>query len=116
MIIVTLYTCLTTATEIISFPKFTISKLLKGRSEPRVGKVFGPNIPKVVRDPVLVTFLDRTSKHLKGRSGPRVGNLFGPNIPEVIRDTFLDTFLDRTSVRSLGTLRWTPFWTKQKKI
>ena len=48
--------------------------------------------------------------------GPRVGNLFGPNIPEVIRDPELDTFLDRTSVRSLGTLRWTPFWTKQKKI
>ena len=37
------------------------SKHLKGRSGPRVGNVFGPNIPEVIRDPALVTFLDRTS-------------------------------------------------------
>ena len=39
-----------------------ISKHLKGRSGPRVGKVFGPNIPKVVRNPALVRFLDRISQ------------------------------------------------------
>ena len=126
MIIVTLYTCLTTATEIISFPKFTISKLLKGRSEPRVGKVFGPNIPKVIRDPALVRFLDRTSvrsfgtprwtdfwtQHLWGHSGPRVGHVFGQNICEVIRDPVLDRFLDRTSVKK----NWRNFFLKNKII
>ena len=39
------------------------SKHLKGRSGPRVGNVFGPNIPEVIRDPSSVRFCDFFSSH-----------------------------------------------------
>ena len=39
------------------------SKHLKGCSGPRVGNLFGPNIPEVIRDPSSVRFCDFFSSH-----------------------------------------------------